>query len=74
MTKLEELKAAADTAADTARAAVYDALDAVVVVDDEYAADDAAWKAVAALDAAAADACAAYKAELKKIHEENCND
>lgn len=74
MTKLEELKAARDAACDNARAAVYDALDAVVVVDDEYAADDAAWKAVAALDAAAADACAAYKAELKKVQEENSND
>ena len=37
------------------------------------AADDAAWKAVAALDAAADDARDDYVTELKKIHEENCN-
>ena len=74
MTKLEELKAAAEAARDDARAAVSDALDAVVFVDDEYAADDAAWKAVTARDAAADDACAAYKAELKKTQEENSND
>ena len=74
MTKLEELKAAADTARDDACDAVYDAFDAVVVVDDEYAADDAAWKAVAALDAAADAARDAYNAELYKIQEENSDD
>ena len=74
MTKLEEMKAAADAARDDARAAVYDALDAVVVVDDEYAADDAAWKAVTALDAAADAARDAYKAELKKTQEEKTNE
>jgi hypothetical protein len=65
MTKLEELKAAAEAACDNARAAVYDALDAVVVVDDEYVAD-----AEAVLAAAADAACDAYEAELKKKPEE----
>ena len=74
MTKLEELKAAAEAARDDARAAVYDALDAVVVVDDEYVADAAAWKAVAALDAAVDVARDAYEAELKKTQKENSND
>jgi hypothetical protein len=74
MTKLEELKAAAEAARDDARAAVYDALDAVVVVDDEYVADAAAWDAEAVLAAAADAACDAYEAELKKIQEENSND
>lgn len=74
MTKLEEMKAAADAARDDARAAVYDALAVPEFVDDEYVADADAWKAVAALDAAADDACAAYKAELKKTQEEKQND
>jgi hypothetical protein len=74
MTKLEELKAAAEAVRDDARAAVYDALDAVVVVDDEYVADAAAWKAVDALDDALDAALDAYEAELKKIQEENSND
>jgi hypothetical protein len=70
MTKLEELKAAAEAVRDDARAAVYDALDAVVVVDDEYVADAAAWKAVAALNAVADAARDAYEAELKKSEEQ----
>jgi hypothetical protein len=70
MAKLEELKAAAEAARDDARAAVYDALDAVVVVDDEYVADAAAWDAEAVLAAAADAACDAYEAELKKKPEE----
>jgi len=74
MTKLEKLKAAVEAARDAARAAVYDALAVPEFVDDEYVADDAAWKAVAALDAAADAAWAAYQDELKKIKEENSND
>jgi len=74
MTKLEELKAAAEAARDDARAAVYDARDAVVVVDDEYVADAAAWDAEAVLAAAADAARDAYEAELKKTQEENSND
>jgi hypothetical protein len=70
MNKLEELKAAADTARSDARTAVYDALDAVVVVDDEYVADADAWKAVAALNAVADAARDAYEAELKKSEEQ----
>jgi|SaaInl59LU_5_DNA_1037362.scaffolds.fasta_scaffold01973_7 hypothetical protein len=70
MTKLEELKAIADAARNDARTAVYDALDAVVVVDDEYVADADAWKAVDALNAVADAARDAYEAELKKIQEE----
>jgi hypothetical protein len=70
MNKLEELKAAADTARNDARTAVYDALDAVVVVDDEYVADADAWKAVAALNAVADAARDAYEAELKKSEEQ----
>ena len=69
MAKLEELKAAAEAARDDARAAVYDALDAVVVVDDEYVADAAAWDAEAVLAAAADAARDAYEAELKKTQE-----
>lgn len=74
MTKLEELKAAADTARDDARAAVYDALDAVVVVDDEYADDAAAWNAADTLDAAAYAARDAYEAELNNQLKEKTND
>jgi len=70
MTKLEELKAIADAARNDARTAVYDALDAVVVVDDEYVADADAWKAVDVLNAVADAARDAYEAELKKIQEE----
>lgn len=69
MTKLEELKAAAEAARDDARAAVYDALDAVVVV-DEYADDAAAWNAADTLDAAADAARDAYEAELNKTKEQ----
>ena len=72
MTKLEELKAARDAACDAAIDAAYDAVAVPEFVDDEYVAD--AWKAVAALDAAAVDAWAAYEAELKKTQEENSND
>ncbi len=71
MTKLEEMKAARDAACDNARAAVYDALAVPEFVDDEYVADADAWKVVAALDAAAVDACDAYEAELKKTQKEN---
>ena len=70
MTKLEELKAVADAARNDARTAVYDALDAVVVVDDEYVADADAWKAVDVLNAVADAARDAYEAELKKTQEE----
>jgi hypothetical protein len=70
MTKLEELKAIADAARNDARTAVYDALDAVVVVDDEYVADADAWKAVDALNAVADAARDAYEAELKKSEEQ----
>ena len=77
MTKLEELKAAygaalaaynASTARDDARAAVYDALDAVVVVDDECADDpDEVWVTwIGAWE----DCCD----ELNKKHKENSND
>jgi hypothetical protein len=83
MTKLEELKAALDTAAD-----------AWVAVDAEYAAHDAAapaaardasdaawadWAALEELRAAAwavhsQDAFADYQAKLKKRNKENSND
>jgi hypothetical protein len=74
MTKLEELKATRDAAVDAARAAVYDALDAVVVVDDEYAGDAAAWNAADTLDAAADAARDAYEAELNKTQEERSGE
>lgn len=74
MTKLEKLKAAVEAARAAARAAVYDALAVPEFVDDEYVADDAAWKAVAALDAAADAAWAAYEAELNNQLKEKTND
>ena len=71
MTKLEELKAAREAAYDVRDAAVA-AIDAAYANrDDDDIWDAAARKAVAALDAAAVDACAAYEAELKKTQEEN---
>ena len=74
MTKLEELKAARDAAYDV-RAAAVAAIDAAYAdrdADDIW--DAAAWKAIAALDAAADVARDAYEAELKKTQEENSND
>jgi len=62
MTKLEELKAAREAARDAAGP------------DDDDIWDAAAWKAVAALDAAADVARDAYEAELKKIQKEKQND
>ena len=71
MTKLEEMKAAADAARDDARAAVYDALAVPEFVDDEYV---AAWAAYDAVAAAWDAAWAAYQEELNKTQKENSND
>jgi hypothetical protein len=72
MTKLEELKAdaeAADAACDTALDAAWAVCDAAYEAAEAARAD--AW---AAVDAARTDAWNDYRAELKKIHEENSND
>jgi hypothetical protein len=72
MTKLEELKAAADDAC----AVVVVAAEAVVAADTADAAiwDDAAWYAYEAASADYAVACDAWDAELNKIQEEYSND
>jgi hypothetical protein len=70
MTRLEELKAAREAAYDV-RAVAVAAIDAAYADrDDDDIWDAAAWKAVAALDAAADVARDAYEAELKKIGED----
>ena len=74
MTKLEELKAAREAAYDV-RDVGWAAIDAAYAdrdADDIW--DAAAWKAIAALDAAADVARDAYEAELKKMAEEKQND
>jgi hypothetical protein len=63
MTELKELRDALRAALHAADAATYDALRA-----DARAAVDATY------DAARADAWGAYRAQLKKIKEENSND
>ena len=75
MTKLEELKAAcsAVVAVYAARRLADAAVDAAI--DAAWNARADAWDAVEdALDAARTDAWNDYRAELKKIHEENSND